>query len=72
MIEISESKYDKMAAYVEEILSSGGKLMSCLEGLGNESYNERGRYGNKDDRYDDDRYMYGDRGRSGMRRYPNY
>lgn len=71
MIEISESKYDKMAAYVEEILSSSGKLMSCLEGLTEGAYGERGRSGYRNDGYEPE-YMTGERGRSGMRRYPNY
>lgn len=69
MIEISESKYDKMSSLIEEILSAGGKLMSCIENLGESSYNERGRGGYRDD-HDDVDYRGGMRG--GMRRYPNY
>lgn len=69
MIEISEGKYDKMSSLVEEILSAGGKLMSCIEGLGETSYGERNRRSYRDEREEDD-YHSGMRG--GMRRYPNY
>lgn len=69
MIEITEDKYEKMSSLVEEILSAGGKLMSCIDTLGDSAYGERSRYGYRDERYDDD-YRRGMRG--GMRRYPNY
>lgn len=43
MIEISESKMDKMSKYAEEMLRAGGKLMQCLE-----------EYGERNNDYDDD------------------
>lgn len=44
MIEISESKVDKMAEYAEKMLKYGGKLMSCIEELEEEDgMGERGR-----------------------------
>jgi len=66
MIEITDSKVHDMSELVEEILLTGGKLMSCLEKLSNETYGERksnvSRY-RMDDNYDERR--------SGMR-YPDY
>jgi hypothetical protein len=42
LIEISESKIDKMSEYVEDMLWAGGELMHCLEKLkGEEGYGER-------------------------------
>lgn len=53
MIEISESKVEKMSDYAEKMLKYGGKLMQCIEELsGGESMGRRERY--YDD--DDDRY----------------
>jgi hypothetical protein len=62
MIEISESKVNKMSEYAEDALHSMGRLMSCISSLENGGYGERseGRYGN---RYDE----MGERGRYGMR-----
>lgn len=67
MIEISDTKVDKMSEYVEDMLWAGGELMHCLEKLKGESgYGERGRssssYGSRygmRSRYDNygDRYM---------------
>lgn len=63
MIQIDENKYDKMSEYTEKMLKYGGKLMSCLEEMGEEygmshrgSYGNRmssygGRYGERSDRY---------------------
>ena len=43
MIEISDSKVDKMSEYVEEMLWAGGELMHCLEKMkGGSGYGERG------------------------------
>jgi hypothetical protein len=43
MIEISESKVEKMSEYVEDMLWAGGELMHCLEKMKGESgYGERG------------------------------
>jgi hypothetical protein len=52
MIQIDEHKYDKMSEYAEKMLKYGGKLMSCIEEMGEEhGYGHRGGYGN---RYDDE------------------
>lgn len=57
IIEITETKVDKMAEYAEEMLRYGGKLMQCIDALGSEDYGDRGgRYGD-----------YGERGRYGNR-----
>lgn len=37
MIEIKENKVGEMSELVEEMLSCGGKLMSCLERIGGKS-----------------------------------
>lgn len=48
MIEIEDSKVDKMAELAEKMLKYGGKLMSCIEELSEESgMGERGGYGNR-------------------------
>lgn len=65
VIEINESKFDKMSEYTEKMLKYGGKLMSCLEELGEEhGYGHRGgSYGNRYDymggRYSDYGSRYG-------------
>lgn len=61
MIEISESKKEKLSEHIEKALHEMGKAMACVEQFG--SMGERqgdGSYGN---RYDD----MGERGRYGMR-----
>ena len=76
MIEISESKVEKMSDYAEKMLRYGGKLMQCIEelsegeGMG-ERWDENRRY--DDDRYFDEETMgerggYGRGGRMGQRR----
>lgn len=51
MIEISDSKIDKMSEYVEEMLWAGGELMHCLEKMkGGHGY------GHKD--HDESRYSH--------------
>lgn len=43
IIEITESKYDKLIEHAEKMLKHGGKLMGCLEELCEEDYyGERG------------------------------
>lgn len=72
MIEISDSKVEKMSGYVEDMLWAGGELMHCLQRLKEEddgygerndyrggSYGNRGRYGN---RYDGMNYRGGSMG----------
>lgn len=55
MIEISESKVEKMSDYAEKMLRYGGKLMQCIEDLSEgEGMGERW---DEDRRYDDDRYF---------------
>lgn len=61
VIEIEESKLDKLADYTEKMLRYGGKMMSCLTEM-DEKYGERdgesgGRYSNR----------YGEREEYGMR-----
>lgn len=48
VIEITESKVDKMSNLVEDMLLAGGELMHCLTKLSDEMYGERGGgdYGN--------------------------
>lgn len=59
MVEISESKVEKLTDYAEKVLKYGGKMMQCIEelaegeGMG-ERWDEDRRY--EDRRYDDDRY----------------
>lgn len=52
MIKITDSKKDEMSELTEKMLHYGGKLMSCLESLGDEDYGER--MGMRDDWGDDD------------------
>lgn len=60
MIQIEESKMDKMAEYAEKMLKYGGKLMSCIEEM-----NEESGMGHRRDsmggRYADRRDSMGDR-----------
>ena len=68
LVEISDSKIDKMSEYVEDMLWAGGELMHCLEKMKGESgYGHRddkemnyrgGRYGNRNE----DMTMRGGRG----------
>ena len=60
MIEISESKKEKLSEHIEKALHEMGKAMACVEQFGGE-YGQRG--GSYDNRYDD----MGERGRYGMR-----
>ena len=77
IIEITESKVEKMSDYAEKMLKYGGKLMQCIEELsGGESMGRRERYYDDDDeRYDEmgDRVGYGERrGVRGTGRYSRY
>ena len=50
MIQIEESKLDKMSEYAEKMLKYGGKLMSCIEEMSEESgMGERGRMNYRDE-----------------------
>lgn len=78
MIEITDSKVSEMSELVEDMLMCGGKLMHCLENMGN-GRNRIGRrspmpdYRDKwnDDDYDEDRYdeRHGGGRRGGGYRY---
>ena len=49
-IQIEESKLDKMSEYAEKMLKYGGKLMSCIEEMSEESsMGERGRMNYRDE-----------------------
>lgn len=56
IVEITESKVEKMSSLVEDMLLAGGELMHCITKLSDEMYGERGggSYGN--------RSRYGERG----------
>jgi hypothetical protein len=55
-IQIEESKLDKMSEYAEKMLKYGGKLMSCIEEMSEESgMGERGRMNYRDE----GRHSYG-------------
>ena len=60
MIQIEESKKDKLSEHIEKALHELGKAMACVEQFGGEYGQRGGSYGN---RYDD----MGERGRYGMR-----
>ena len=66
MIQIEDTKLDKMSGMVEEALSVMGKLMSCLEECAEEGYGERMGYrgGNMGYRDEYGRYGMGERRRS--------
>jgi hypothetical protein len=60
MIQIEESKKEKLSEHIEKALHELGKAMACVEQFGGEYGQRDGSYGN---RYDD----MGMRGRYGMR-----
>lgn len=71
MIEISDTKVDKMSEYVEDMLWAGGELMHCIEKMKGEhgGYGEREGYSHEGRSYRKD--MMGSR--YGMRsRYDSY
>lgn len=70
MIEISDTKVDKMSEYVEDMLWAGGELMHCIEKMkGEHGYGEREGYSHEGRSYRKD--LMGSR--YGMRsRYDNY
>ena len=61
MIQIEESKKEKLSEHIEKALHELGKAMSCVEQFGGEYGQRGGSYGN---RYDDTsmRGSYGSRG----------
>ena len=74
MIRIEESKKDKMEEHAEKAIKHLGKLMQCIEDLGDDGYGERDDDWEDDDEYEGMRYGggsggYGNRGGyGGMRR----
>lgn len=71
MIEISESKVDKMSELAEKMLKYGGKLMQCIEEMSEESgMGHRGGQGDYSGGYGSrygERGYYGSRGSYGSR-----
>lgn len=70
MIQIEEHKLDKMSEYAEKMLKYGGKLMSCIEEMSEESGmgHRGGRYGERQGGEYGSRYSdYGSRGSMGYR-----
>ena len=73
MIEISDTKVDKMSEYVEDMLWAGGELMHCIEKMkGEHGYGEREGYSHEGRSYRKDmmgsRYdNYGMRGGMGYK-----
>lgn len=70
MIRITSEKRDEMSDIAGKMLRYGGKLMDCLESLGDEDYGERMGMREEDDWDDDDDMGMrgGYRGGYGMRR----
>ena len=70
MIEISESKKEKLSEHIENALHEMGKAMACVEQFGGEygsRYGERGGYGMRDDEDWDEDEMMGERRRRSRR-----
>ena len=70
MIEISESKKEKLSEHIEKALHEMGKAMAICEQFGDEygsRYGERGRYGMRDDEDWDEDEMMGERRRRSRR-----
>lgn len=69
VIEISDSKIDKMSEYVEDMLWAGGELMHCLEKMkGGHGYGHKEHESSRDGRHSE--YYHdrmGERGRMGYR-----
>lgn len=60
MIEIEDSKVEKMSDYAEKMLKYGGKLMQCIEEISENRGGMGQRY--EDDDYDDEYDDMGQRG----------
>lgn len=71
IIEITESKVDKMSNLVEDMLLAGGELMHCLTKLSDEMYGERGGNNMSGGNYGN-RSRYGERGNYGNRMRDDY
>ena len=71
MIEISESKKEKLSEHIEKALHEMGKAMACVEQFGGEYGQRGGSYGNRYDdmgyRHEDEEMRMGMRGRMGYR-----
>lgn len=66
MIRITSEKKEEMSGLAEKMLRYGGKLMQCIDAIGDEDYGERMGMRDDDD-WDDDDYDMGMRN-YGMRR----
>lgn len=69
MVQIEESKIDKLAAYAEKMLKFGGKMMQCIEEMDEESGMGHREGSGMSNRYDErgggsmgERGGYGNRG----------
>lgn len=71
MIEITEGKREKMSEHAEKMLRHAGKLMQCIEELG-ERDGMGERYEDWEDDDDDDEEDFGRRGDMGRRRGVKY
>ena len=73
MIEITESKVNEMSELVEKMLKYGGKLMHCIDEMGDDRSERMGRRSPMQDyrdnwkNYDDDDYDRYDERRGGRR-----
>lgn len=71
MIEITENKVNEMSELVEKMLKYGGKLMHCIDEMGDDKYGRMGHrspmpdYRDNWDDDDDDRYDERHGGRRG-------
>lgn len=64
VIRIESGTKEKMSEYAEKMLKYGGKLMQCIEEMGEDGYGDR-----DDDDWDDDEEMGYRDGGMGERRY---
>jgi hypothetical protein len=71
MIEITEGKREKMSEHAEKMLRHAGKLMQCIEELG-ERDGMGERYDYDDDEEEDDDDDFGRRDEMGRRRGVKY
>ena len=70
MIQVSDEKRDRMSELCEKMLRAGGRLMQCIEDMGEKSMDESEEDDGDDAEYEEaePRAAYGRYGRAGMRR----
>lgn len=70
MIQVSDEKRDRMSELCEKMLRAGGRLMQCIEDMGEKSMDESEEDYGDDAEYEEaePRAAYGRYGRAGMRR----